>query len=121
MLANKPEITHQLLEVPDVNVNAVCSLQRPDGAQFKWSIVHEVCRFVLMTSVLIDEIIPLADLRGGGAGTPPPGAQILLISCSIRENLAKSYVGASLGGGAGGGGGGGWRPPPPGRKSWIRH
>ena len=63
MLANKPEITHQLLEVPDVNVNAVCSLQRPDGAQFEWSIVHEVCRFVLMTSVLIDEIIP-------------PGAQI---------------------------------------------
>ena len=42
----------------------------------------------------------------------PPGVQILSISCSFREKLAKSYVGA---------------PPPRGvgtpssGKSWIRH
>ena len=45
---------------------------------------------------------------------PPPGVQILSISCSFWEILAKSYVGAP--------------PPPPRRvgtlssgKSWIRH
>ena len=36
---------------------------------------------------------------------PPPGAQILSISCSFRENLAKSYVGAPPPPGS-------WRPPP---------
>ena len=47
--------------------------------------------------------------RGGREGrTPPPGVQILSISCSFRENLACS------------------RPPwrvhaPPSGKSWIRH
>ena len=31
----------------------------------------------------------------GAQGAPPPlGTQILSISCSFRENLAKSYVGA---------------------------
>ena len=30
----------------------------------------------------------------GAQGAPPLGAQILSISCSFRENLAKSYVGA---------------------------
>ena len=53
VLANKPEIVHRLLEVPDINVNAVCSLQRQDGAQFEWSIVHEVCRLVQMMSTMI--------------------------------------------------------------------
>ena len=54
----------------------------------------------------------VADLRGGaGDARPPLGAQILSISCSFWENLAKSYVGA---------------PPwgvgaPSSGKSWIRH
>ena len=48
------------------------------------------------------QAISVADL-GGAQGAPPPplGAQILSISCSFRENLAKSYVGAPP-------------PPPPG-------
>ena len=41
--------------------------------------------------------------RGTRPPPPPPGVQILSISCSFRENLAKSYVGA----------------PPPG--SWRSH
>ena len=40
--------------------------------------------------------MPVADL-GEAQGAPPPGTQILLISCSFRENLAKTYVGAPLG------------------------
>ena len=43
---------------------------------------------------------PVADLRGA-QGTPP-GAQILSISCSFWENLAKLYVGAPTPGS--------WRP-----------
>ena len=44
----------------------------------------------------------MADLRGGaGHVPPPPGVQILLISCSFWEILAKSYVGAPPGS---------WRP-----------
>ena len=41
----------------------------------------------------------VADLGGArGARVPPPlGAQILSISCSFRENLVKSYVGAPPG------------------------
>ena len=40
----------------------------------------------------------------------PPGVQILSISCSFWENLAKSYVGAP------------WRVGAPSSgKSWIRH
>ena len=39
--------------------------------------------------------ISVADLRGA-RGTPP-GVQILSISCSFWENLAKSYVGAPPG------------------------
>ena len=46
----------------------------------------------------------------GARAHPPPGAQILSISCSFREILTKSYVGGPLGS---------WRPIPPG-KSWIR-
>ena len=42
---------------------------------------------------------------------PPPGVQILSISCSFWENLAKSYVGGPP-----------WRVgAPSSRKSWIRH
>ena len=44
----------------------------------------------------------VADLRGA-RGTRAPRAQILSISYSFWENLAKSYVGAPLGS---------WRPPP---------
>ena len=37
----------------------------------------------------------VADLRGGaGDAPPPPGVQILSISCSFWEILAKLYVGA---------------------------
>ena len=36
---------------------------------------------------------PVADLRRGREGRPP-WVQILSISCSFWENLAKSYVGA---------------------------
>ena len=41
-------------------------------------------------------VTPVADLRGGArdACPPPPGGQILSISCSFWEILAKSYVGA---------------------------
>ena len=37
---------------------------------------------------------PVADLRGGAGDAPPPGVQILSISCSFWEILAKSYVSA---------------------------
>ena len=45
----------------------------------------------------------MADLRGsaGDAPPPPPGVQILSISCSFWEILTNSYVGAPLGS---------WRP-----------
>ena len=52
----------------------------------------------------------VADLRGV-RGTPPTGAQILSISCSFWENMAKSYVGAHPGELA----------PPLRGKSRIRH
>ena len=48
-------------------------------------------------------MLALADLRGG-ARDAPPRVQILSISCSFWENLAKLYVGA-----------------PTSAKSWIRH
>ena len=35
--------------------------------------------------------------RGVPGELPPPGAQILSISCSFQEHLAKSYVGAPWG------------------------
>ena len=50
--------------------------------------------------------LSLADLRG--AGTFPPGAQILLTSCSFLEFLAKLYIGAPPGVGA-----------PTWGKSWV--
>ena len=58
---------------------------------------------------------PPAQCSGGSKGGtrdahPPLGVQILSISCSFRENLAKSYVGAPRRGGA-----------PSSGKSWIRH
>ena len=41
--------------------------------------------------------ITLANLRGGAAiDASPLGVQILSISCSVWENLAKLYVGAPL-------------------------
>ena len=42
----------------------------------------------------------VADLKWGGRGMRPPpgGVQILSISCSFWEHLAKSYVGAPPGG-----------------------
>ena len=46
--------------------------------------------------------IPVADLRGARGTRAPPGVQILSISCSFWEILAKSYVGAPPGS---------WRPP----------
>ena len=46
----------------------------------------------------------------GGARDAPRGAQILSISCSFWENMAKSYVGTPRGVGA-----------PFSGKSWIRH
>ena len=48
------------------------------------------------------EFLISGGFRRGREGSPP-GAQILSISCSFREKLAKSYVGGSLGS---------WRPPP---------
>ena len=52
----------------------------------------------------------VADLRGAqGTRPPPPGVQILSISCSFWENSTNSYVGAPLGVGA-----------PSSGKSWIR-
>ena len=38
----------------------------------------------------------VADLHSKILDAPPPGVQILSISCSFWENLAKSYVGAPL-------------------------
>ena len=49
-------------------------------------------------------MLALADLRGGGREGRAPRVQILSISCSFWENLAKLYVGA-----------------PTSAKSWIRH
>ena len=52
-----------------------------------------------------------AGSKGGARDACPPGAQILSISCSFGENLAKSFVGAPLGS---------WRPHL-GEIPWIRH
>ena len=46
----------------------------------------------------------VADLGGAQGARAPPGTQILSISCSFQENLAKSYVGAPPPPGS-------WRPP----------
>ena len=43
---------------------------------------------------------PVADLRGARGTRVPLGVQILSISCSFWENLAKSYVGTPPGVGA---------------------
>ena len=57
---------------------------------------------------------PVADLRGAqGTRAPSLGVQILSISCSFWQNLAKSYVGAPPHSP------GNWRPSS--GKSWIRH
>ena len=40
---------------------------------------------------------PVADLKGGARDAHPPGVQILSISYSFWENLAKLYVGAPPG------------------------
>ena len=66
------------------------------------------CRFNFNSTNIIPQIRPtIQPLSSGGskgnardACPPPPGAQILSISCTFRENMAKSYVGAP--------------PPPPG-------
>ena len=39
---------------------------------------------------------PVADLRGARGMHAPLGAQILSMSCSFWENMAKSYVGAPV-------------------------
>ena len=54
--------------------------------------------------------LTVVDLRGVQGMHAPVGAQILSISCSFWENLAKSYVGAPWGVGT-----------PSSGKSWIRH
>ena len=56
---------------------------------------------------IIDNTSPCSSLarlisggsKGGARDAPPPplGAQILSISCSFQENMAKSYVGAPPG------------------------
>ena len=54
--------------------------------------------------------VTVADLHSKILDAPPPPVQILSISCSFWENLAKSYVGAP------------WRVGAPSSgKSWIRH
>ena len=74
--------------------------------------INVLCMVIWADKTLINfSYNAVADLRGA-RGTPPPGgAQILSISCSFWENMAKSYVGA---------------PPrgvgaPSSGKSWIRH
>ena len=59
-------------------------------------------------AILLMSFLSVADL-GGREGRSFP-LQILSISCSFWENLAKSYVDAPLEG---------WRPTL--GKSWIRH
>ena len=49
-------------------------------------------------------MIAVADLTSGAMDARLPGVQILSISCSFWENLAKSYVGA-----------------PPSSESWRPH
>ena len=54
------------------------------------------------TSVVVWGVIrnqcPVVDLRGGARDARPPwGVQILSISCSFWENVAKLYVGAPPG------------------------
>ena len=68
-----------------------------------------VQRKVMFSSHSEKLILAVADLRG--CEGRPPGSQILSISCSFWENLAKSYVGAHPG----------ELVPPPRGKSWIRH
>ena len=65
---------------------------------------------IFLFIILYTKQVPVADLGGGRRGRAPPlGTQILSISCSFRENLAKSYVGAPPG-----------ELAPPLGKSWIR-
>ena len=50
----------------------------------------------LLMSSRISHTEAVADLRGAQGMHAPMGAQILSISCSFWENMAKSYVGAPL-------------------------
>ena len=56
--------------------------------------------------------IAVVDLRGARGTRAPLGAQILSISCSFWENMAKLYVSARPTPRS-------WRPSS--GKSWIRH
>ena len=47
--------------------------------------------------------LPSGGSKGGAGDAPPPGVEILSISCSFWENSTNSYVGAPPGS---------WRPPP---------
>ena len=70
------------------------------------------CPHVTITHNAIGHLIikAVADLRGAQGTRAPLGVQILSISCSFWENLAKLYFGAPRGVGA-----------PFSGKSWIRH
>ena len=52
---------------------------------------------VLSRSNTEDEPLSVADLGGAQGTRDPLGTQILSISCSFLENLAKLYVGAPPG------------------------
>ena len=84
---------------------------------FFWSKLHETWSEKLYsnkTGVVHSSCMPSGGSKGGREGrTPPPlCVQILSISCSFWENLAKLRVHAPPLEGS--------RPPPLG-KSWIRH
>ena len=76
MLLNSPKIVSVL-----TNVYTIDKTARPEGS------TNGTCRRCIFNS---------GGSKGGARGTRalPLGAQILSISCSFSENLAKSYVGA---------------------------
>ena len=78
-----------------LNLTKICSF-------WKTRLIGKICSLVLTGLTNVDGFKlfaighkSVADL-GGVRGTPPPprGTHILSISCSFRENLAKSYVSA---------------------------
>ena len=100
------DLCEDLTSIPQQGLFALFAYVR-----IRWSLLGSHIYYSTNTLDTIEVFI--ANDRGGFRGAqgarPPLGTQILSISCSFWENMAKSYVCAPPGR---------WRPPP--GKSWIR-
>ena len=97
---------------------AFCNFQKKNDCRFHFlsEVFHSsIEAFIkelnisIMDKVYGENLVLTSGGSKGGSRNAPPG-QILSISCSFWENLAKSYIGAPLES---------WRPTS--GKSWIRH